>query len=168
MLGFGKKQVREGDYIFATIDEGGYSKVVVGYVNFAAMDRIKITGIYIKPIGLLDRARSGRITPRQQEVLRSPTPDNMIHIIIDRVEYGIFDDYLNSNNTSIVRISAKRYSEIETWVRDGYPELFSILLSPMDPRREDARQIFMEKYNSIYDSEFKQTITAVARQLRIL
>lgn len=167
MLGFGKKQVREGDYIFATIDEGGYSKIVVGYVNFTAMDRIKVTGIYIKPIGLLDRARSGRITPRQQEVLRSPTPDNMIHILIDRVEYGIFDDYINPHG-NILRISAKRYSEIETWVRDGYPELFSILLSPMDPRREEAKQIFMEKYNSIYDSEFKQTISAVARQLRIL
>ncbi|MEM2161671.1 MAG: hypothetical protein QXY85_06010 [Candidatus Nitrosocaldus sp.] len=167
MLGFGKKQVREGDYIFATIDEGGYSKIVVGYVNFTAMDRIKVTGIYIKPIGLLDRARGGRITPRQQEVLRSPTPDNMIHILIDRVEYGIFDDYINPHG-NILRISAKRYSEIETWVRDGYPELFSILLSPMDPRREEAKQIFMEKYNSIYDSEFKQTISAVARQLRIL
>ncbi|GBC73949.1 hypothetical protein HRbin04_01359 [archaeon HR04] len=167
MLGFGKKQVKEGDYIFATIDEGSYSKVVVGYVNFAEMDRIKATGIYIKPTGLLDRARSGRITPRQQEVLRSPTPDNIIHIIIDRVEYGIFDDYLKPNST-IVRISAKRYSEIETWVRDGYPELFSILLSPIDPRRDEARQIFMEKYNSIYDSEFKQTLSAVARQLRIL
>ncbi|MEO9365494.1 MULTISPECIES: hypothetical protein [Candidatus Nitrosocaldus] len=167
MLGFGKKQVKEGDYVFATIDEGSYSKVVLGYVNFAEMDRIKVTGIYIKPIGLLDRARSGRITQRQQEVLRSPTPDNIIHIIIDRVEYGIFDDYLKPNS-AIVRISAKRYSEIETWVRDGYPELFSILLSPIDPRREEARQIFMEKYNSIYDSEFKQTVSAVARQLRIL
>ncbi|MFN4336962.1 MAG: hypothetical protein ACK4FV_05210 [Candidatus Nitrosocaldus sp.] len=168
MLGFSKKQVREGDYIFASIDEGGYSKVVVGYVNFAEMDRLRVTGIYIKPIGLLERVRSGRITPRQQEVLRSPTPDNMIHILIDRVEYGIFDDYLKPNNTFIVRISAKRYSEIETWVRDGYPELFSILLSPLDPRREEARQIFMEKYNSIYDSEFKQTVSAIARQLRIL
>ena len=167
MLGFGKNQVKEGDYVFATIDEGSYSKVVLGYVNFAEMDRIKVTGIYIKPIGLLDRARSGRITQRQQEVLRSPTPDNIIHIIIDRVEYGIFDDYLKPNS-AIVRISAKRYSEIETWVRDGYPELFSILLSPIDPRREEARQIFMEKYNSIYDSEFKQTVSAVARQLRIL
>ncbi|GBC74452.1 hypothetical protein HRbin05_00493 [archaeon HR05] len=167
MLGFGKKQVKEGDYVFATIDEGSYSKVVLGYVNFAEMDKIKVTGIYIKPIGLLDRVRSGRITQRQQEVLRSPTPDNIIHIIIDRVEYGIFDDYLKPNS-AIVRISAKRYSEIETWVRDGYPELFSILLSPIDPRREEARQIFMEKYNSIYDSEFKQTVSAVARQLRIL
>ncbi|MCS6768048.1 MAG: hypothetical protein RMJ59_07185 [Candidatus Nitrosocaldus sp.] len=167
MLGFGKKQIKEGDYVFASVDEGDYSKVVVGYVNFAEMDRLRVTGIYIKPVGLIERARSGRITPRQQEVLRSPTPDNMIHMLIDRVEYGNFDDYLHSR-TFMVRIGAKRYSEIETWVRDGYPELFSILLSPMDPRREEAKQIFMDKYNSIYDSEFKQTISAIARQLRIL
>ncbi len=168
MFGFGKKQFREGEYVFSSINEGDYSRIVVGNVTFAQMDKLRVSGIYIKPIGLIEKLEQRRLTTRQQEVLRSPTPDTMIHILIDRVEYGIYDDYIQSSKAWITKISAKRYAEIEAWVRDGYPELFSILLSPIDPRKEEVREVFMAKYNSIYDSEFKQTVSAVARQLGIL
>jgi len=168
MFGFGKKQFREGDYIFASVSEGNYSNIITGNVTFAQMDKLKVSGIYIKPIGLIERLEQGRITARQQEVLRSPTPDNVIHVLINKVEYGIYNDYIQSNRAWITKISAKMYAEIETWVRDGYPELFSILLSPMDPRKDEAREIFMAKYNSLYDADFKQTLSAVARQLGIL
>lgn len=168
MFGLGKKNVfRDGDYIFTAVNEGNYCRVVVGLVEFGGPGKVKVAGLYIKPAGLLEKAESGKLGPRSAEVLRAPTPNNLIHMLIDKVESGDFHDYVDIENNVAVKIGAKRYTEIDNWIRSGFPELFSIILSPADPRREEARQVFMDRMNSIYDPELKQTVYAVARQLKI-
>jgi len=66
-----------------------------------------------------------------------------------------------------VKIGAKRYTEIDNWIREGFPELFSIILSPTDSRKDEARRVFIDRMNAMYDPELKQTVYAVARQLKI-
>ena len=168
MLGFGKKNVfKDGDYIFTSINEGNYSRIVVGLVEFAGLGKVKVAGLFIKPTGLIEKAESGKLGSRSVEVLRSPRPDSLIHVLIDKVESGDFHDYVDIDKSEAVKIGAKRYTEIDNWIREGFPELFSIILSPMDSRRDEAKQIFMQRMNAMYDPELKQTVYAVARQLKI-
>lgn len=100
------------------------------------------------------------------EVLRAPHPDNLIHILLDKVDSGDFRDYIDITD-SAVKIGPKRYTEIDTWLREGFPELFSVILSPSDQRREEAKKVFMERMNNMHDQELKQTVYAIARQLKI-
>ncbi|MEM2760288.1 MAG: hypothetical protein QXU32_09735 [Nitrososphaerales archaeon] len=167
MLGFGKKRsFKEGEYVFAISGSGDNLKIIVGLVEVPGENRIKVAGLYIKPTGLIEKVRSGRGGSRSMEVLRDPHPDNLIHILLDRVDHGDFHDYVDINN-STVKIGPKRYTEIDTWLREGFPELFSVILSPSDQRRDEAKKVFMERMNSIQDQELKQTVYAVARQLKI-
>jgi len=169
MFGFGKKNVfRDGDYIFTAVSEGNYSRIVVGLVEFGGIGKVKVAGLWIKPTGLIEKAQSGKLGPRSEEVLRSPRPDSLIHVLIDKVESGDFHDYIDTDNNEAVKIGAKRYTEIDNWIREGFPELFSIILSPTDSRKDEAKQIFMQRMNATYDPELKQTVYAVARQLKIL
>jgi hypothetical protein len=168
MFGFGKKNVfRDGDYIFSAIGEGDYNRIVVGLVEFGGPGTVKVAGLHFKPVGLIQKVQSGKLGPRSTEVLRSPTPDNVIHMLIDKVESGDFHDYIDVERNVSVKIGAKRYTEIDNWIREGFPELFSIILSQTDPRKEEAKQAFMDRMNAIHDPELKKTVYGVARQLKI-
>lgn len=168
MFGFKKSPFKDGDYVFTIISEGDSSRIVVGAVEFAEPNRLKVAGLYIKPTGLIEKVRSGRAGARSSEVLKSPNPDNLIHIMIDKVESGDFHDYVDIEHNIAVKIGAKRYTEIDNWIREGFPELFSIMLSPSDERKDEAKKVFMDKMHNMYDLELKQTVYAVARQLKLL
>lgn len=168
MFGFGKGGVfRDGDYVFATVAEGSYSKVIVGLVEFGGPGKIKVAGLYIRPVGLLERVQSGKAGAHFHDVLQSPTPNNLVHVMINRVEAGDFHDYIDTEQSKTVKIGAKRYTEIDNWIKEGFPELFSIMLSPDDQRREEAKKIFLDRMHNMHDQELKQTVYSVARQLRI-
>lgn len=167
MFGFGKRgSFKEGDYVFATTGSGDSLTIVVGVVEVPGDGRIKVAGLYIKPTGLVEKMRSGKGGSRSMEVLRAPHPDNLIHILLDKVDSGDFRDYIDITD-SAVKIGPKRYTEIDTWLREGFPELFSVILSPSDQRREEAKKVFMERMNNMHDQELKQTVYAIARQLKI-
>ncbi|MFQ5969111.1 MAG: hypothetical protein ACE5J2_01265 [Nitrososphaerales archaeon] len=168
MFGFKKSPFKDGDYVFTTIDENDSSRIVVGAVEFAGPDRLKVAGLYIKPTGLIRKVQSGKAGPRSLEVLKSPHPDNLIHIMIDKVESGDFHDYVDIQHSIVVKIGAKRYTEIDNWIREGFPELFSIMLSSSDERKDEAKKVFMDKMHNMYDLELKHTVYAVARQLKLL
>lgn len=167
MFGFGKKgPFREGDYAFIATGSNDSLKIIVGLVEVGGDRRIKVAGLYIKPTGLLEKIRSGKAGSRSMEVLSKPHPDNLIHILLNRVDFGDFHDYVDLNDTA-VKIGVKRYTEVDTWLREGFPELFSVMLSPSDQRRDEAIKVFMDRMNNMQDQELKQTVYAVARQLRI-
>lgn len=167
MFGFGKRgSFKEGDYVFATTGSGDSLIIVVGVVEVPGDGRIKVAGLYIKPTGLVEKMRSGKGGSRSMEVLRAPHPDNLIHILLDKVDSGDFHDYIDITD-SAVKIGPKRYTEIDTWLREGFPELFSVILSPSDQRREEAKKVFMERMNNMHDQELKRTVYAIARQLKL-
>lgn len=168
MFGIGKKSdFKDGDYIFVAVNDGEYSRIVVGLVEFGGLGRVKVAGLYIKPIGLIEKVRSGRLSMRVADVLKEPHPNNLIHVLIDKVESGDFHDYVDVDKNTAFKIGAKRYTEIDNWLREGFPELFSIILSSTATGKEDAKRVFMDKMNSMHDQELKQTVHAVAKQLKI-
>ena len=167
MFGLGKKSsFKEGNYIFAVTGSNDSLQIVVGVVEIPGEGRIKLAGLYIKPTGLIENTRSGKRGSRSIEVLSPPHPDNLIHILLDKVDFGDFHGYIDIDNNT-VNIGPKRYTEIDTWLRQGFPELFSMILSPTDQRRQEAVKTFVERMNNIQDQELKQTIYAVAHQLKI-
>jgi hypothetical protein len=167
MFGLGKKSsFKEGDYVFVATGSNESTKITVGVVEVPGERRIKIAGLYIKPTGLIEKIRTGRGGSRSMQVLKAPHPDNLIHILLDKVDSGDFHDYVDIND-SAVKIGPKRYTEIDNWLRQGFPELFSAILSPTDQRREEAKKVFMERMNNMQDPELKQTVYAIARQLKI-
>ncbi|RMF29058.1 MAG: hypothetical protein D6752_06610 [Candidatus Nitrosothermus koennekii] len=168
MFGFGKTSFKEGDYIFGTIYEGDYCSIIIGVVEFKHDNRLKIKGTHIKPIGLLEKVKSGKLPPRFNEVLKAPNPNNVIHILLNKVDTNDFEDYIDLTQfNSVEKINVKRFSEMDYWVKEGFPELFAMVLS-QDPRRDEARKMLIDKMNSIPDAEIKRTIYAIARQLKII
>lgn len=168
MFGLGKGSFKQGDYIFATIYEGDYCSIIVGVIEFKYEDRVKIKGLHIKPVGLLEKVKAGKATPRQIEVLRAPTSSNVIHILLNKIDVSEIEDYIElSKFNSIEKLNLKRFSEIDYWVKEGLPELFSMILSN-NPKYEEAKKMLIDKINSINDADIKKTVYAVAKQLHIL
>lgn len=168
MFGLGKGSFKSGDYIFGSIYEGDYCSIIVGLVIFKHDNRVKVKGMHIKPLGLLGKVKSGEVPPKFTEILKSPNPDNVIHILLNRIDMSEVEDYFDLTQfNDIERVNVKRFSEIDYWIKEGFPELFDIILSN-EPRRDEARKMLIDKMNAIPDADIKRTIYAVARQLKIL
>ncbi len=160
--------VKQGDYIFGTIYEGDYSSIIIGIVEFRYENRLKIKGMHVKPVGLIEKVRAGKANPRQVEVLKSPNSYNVIHILLNKVELNEIEDYIDLKQfNSIEKLNLKRFSEIDYWLREGFPELFATILSGGEGK-EEARKMLISKMNSINDADIKRTIYTIARQLKIL
>ena len=64
MFGFGKKGLKEGDFVFARRPDGEYNKIIFGAVTGVDGKKIGINGIIINPVGLknkLNRVRQVRV-----------------------------------------------------------------------------------------------------------
>jgi hypothetical protein len=167
MFGLGKGSVKGGDYIFGTIYEGDYCSIIVGLIEFKHDNRLKVKGVQIKPIGLLEKVKSGKM-PKFAQVLQAPNPDNIIHILLNKIDTNDVEDYIDLTQfNSVEKLNIKRFSEIDYWIKEGFSELFDIILS-QDPRREEARKMLIDKMNKIHDADIKRTVYAIARQLKIL
>ncbi len=168
MFGLGKGSVKGGDYIFGTIYEGDYCSIIVGLIEFKHDNRLKVKGVQIKPIGLLEKVKSGKMPPKFAQVLKAPNPDNVIHILLNKIDTNDVEDYIDLTQfNSVEKLNIKRFSEIDYWIKEGFSELFDIILS-QDPRREEARKMLIDKTNKIHDADIKRTVYAIARQLKIL
>ncbi len=167
MFGLGKGSVKGGDYIFGTIYEGDYCSIIVGLIEFKHDNRLKVKGVQIKPIGLLEKVKSEKM-PKFAQVLQAPNPDNIIHILLNKIDTNDVEDYIDLTQfNSVEKLNIKRFSEIDYWIKEGFSELFDIILS-QDPRREEARKMLIDKMNKIHDADIKRTVYAIARQLKIL
>ncbi len=59
MLGFGKKGLKEGDFIFARQPDGEYNKIIFGVVTGVQGTKIGVNGIIINPVGLKNKIEQG-------------------------------------------------------------------------------------------------------------
>jgi len=81
MLGFGKKGLKEGDFIFARQPDGEYNKIIFGAVTGVQGTKIGINGIIINPVGLKNKIEQGKAGARSVEILKNPNPDNCIQML---------------------------------------------------------------------------------------
>jgi hypothetical protein len=166
---FRRGRIKRGDYLFVVKKDQSYNTLVIGRAESVNGDRIQIRGTYIRPIGLIERVKSGHAEGRPKEVLDNPDPNNCIFMLIDKVESGNFDEEIDRNSSKIVWINEKRYYVLDGWVRENLPDMFSnVLRASSEQERLQARATLLEKMNSLYEKDLKDHLYAVVRSTKIL
>jgi hypothetical protein len=166
---FGRGRIRRGDYLFVVKKDQSYNTLIIGRAEEVNGDRIQIRGTYIRPVGLIERVKSGRAEGRPREVLDNPDPNNCIFMLIDKVESGNFSEEVDRNSSKIIWINEKRYYVLDGWVRENLPVMFSdVLRASNEQERLQARATLLEKMNSLYEKDLKDHLYAVARSTKIL
>jgi hypothetical protein len=161
--------IKPGQYAFVVQKDGKYNKIIIGRIRSINGSRVHIIGTYVRPLGLIERIESGRASGRPIEVLNNPDPNNCIFILIDRVEAGRFDEEVDQSISRVVWINESRYLVLDGWVKENLPDIFAAALSSStEESRAQARQILIEKMDSLYEQELKDHVYAVARSAKIL
>ena len=58
---------------------------------------------------------------------------------------------------------------MDGWIRENLPDMFAdVLRANSDDQRLQAREILLEKMNSLYEKDLKDHLYAVARSTKIL
>lgn len=166
---FGRGRIKTGDYLFIVKKEQNYNNLIIGKAQSVKGTRILIRGTYVRPIGLIERVQSGRVTGRPQEVLNNPDPNNCIFMLIDKVETGTFDQEIDQSTSSVTWINEKRFYVLDGWIRENLPDMFAdVLRASTEHDRLQARDILLEKMNSLYEKDLKDHLYAVARSTKVL
>jgi hypothetical protein len=165
---FGRGKIKPGDHVFIVQDDPPAKSIVIGKVQSVDGDLLSINGTKIKPIGLLERVNAGRAIGRPREVLENPDPNNCIFMLIDRVETQSFNEEVNRNYSKVIWINERRYYVLDGWIKENLPDIFASVLSAAGDEKLEAREMLLEKMNSIYEKDLKEHLYAVARSTRVL
>jgi len=169
MLGFGKKGLKEGDFIFARQPDGEYNKIIFGAVTGVQGTKIGVNGIIINPIGLRNKIEQGKAGTRSIEILKNPNPDNCIFTLIYRIEYDNFNEVVDLDKQRVLQIPNRVYATLDGWIRESLPELINNVLSlPPGSERDEAKRILKQRMDTLFDKSLKRTLYAVCRSLKIL
>ena len=169
MLGFGKKGLKEGDFIFARQPDGEYNKIIFGVVTGVQGTKIGVNGIIINPIGLRNKIEQGKAGTRSIEILKNPNPDNCIFTLIYRIEYDNFNEVVDLDKQRVLQIPNRVYATLDGWIRESLPELINnVLFLPPGSERDEAKRILKQRMDTLFDKSLKRTLYAVCRSLKIL
>ena len=169
MLGFGKKGLKEGDFIFARQPDGEYNKIIFGVVTGVQGTKIGVNGIIINPIGLRNKIEQGKAGTRSIEILKNPNPDNCIFTLIYRIEYDNFNEVVDLDKQRVLQIPNRVYATLDGWIRESLSELINNVLSlPPGSERDEAKRILKQRMDTLFDKSLKRTLYAVCRSLKIL
>ena len=169
MLGFGKKGLKEGDFIFARQPDGEYNKIIFGVVTGVQGTKIGVNGIIINPIGLRNKIEQGKAGTRSIEILKNPNPDNCIFTLIYRIEYDNFNEVVDLDEQQVLQIPNRVYATLDGWIRESLSELINNVLSlPPGSERDEAKRILKQRRDTLFDVSLKRTLYSVCRSLKIL
>jgi len=169
MLGFGKKGLKEGDFIFARRPDGEYNKIIFGAVTGVVGKKIGVNGIIINPVGLKNKVEQGKAGSRAIEILKNPNPDNCIHLLIYRIEHENFNDIVDLDKEQVLELPNRVYATLEGWIREALSELTNAVLSlPPGSERDEAKRILKQRMDTLFDKSLKRTLYSVCRSLKIL
>ena len=119
---FGRGRIKRGDYVFSAQNDNDSHNLVIGRVHEINGKKLSVLGSFIRPVGLMERVKSGVVQGRPAQVLQDPDPNNCIFMLIDRVESGAFSDEIDLGNTKTTWINEKRY----WYSMAGYARIFQI------------------------------------------
>jgi len=169
MLGFGKKGLKEGDFIFARQPDGENNKIIFGAVTGVQGTKIGVNGIIINPVGLKNKIEQGKAGARSAEILKNPNPDNCIQMLIYRIEHDNFNEIIDLNEHQVLELPNRVYATLEGWIRESLSELVNNLLSLLPGSDSDeAKRILIQRMDTLFDKSLKRTLYAVCRSLKIL
>jgi hypothetical protein len=166
---FGKSKLRPGNFVFVVRRDENSNYVIIGKIISDHDKVLRVRGTYLKPVGLLERIRSGRARGKPVEAINNPEPDNCIFFIIDRLDTGDFDDIIDPKIDKVIPINENRYFVLDGWIKESFSDLFSnYFSSSSDEEKSVARTVLIKKMNSLMSQELKEHVYAVARSSRIL
>ncbi len=167
---FGRKPtLKEGVHVFSIKPSGEYNDFIIGVVTGVDRRKIGVNGILVDMAGLKNKVSQGKTGQRSEEILKNPTPDNVIMGLIYRVEHDNYTGVLDLDEDRCDVIPPKVYSVIEGWIRESLPELLNnvLSLSPGD-ERDEAKRVVRHRMDTLLDKSLKRTLYSVCRSLRIL
>jgi len=167
---FGKKpELKEGLHVFSVKKNGEYYDFIFGVVTGIQGRRVGVNGVIVNPVGLKNKISQGKAGKRSEEILKNPTPDNVILAMVYRVEHENFAEVLNLDEDKCDLIPPKVYAMIDGWIRESLPELINNVLSLSDgPERDRAKRVLRQKMDSLVDKKLKGTLYSICRSLKIL
>ena len=167
---FGRKpQLKEGVHVFSTRKNGEYEDFIFGAVTGVEGRKVGVTGVIVNPVGLKNKIAQGKAGERSLEILKRPTPDNVILALVYRIEHENFANILDLDEDRCDMIPPKVYQLLDGWVRESLSELVNNVLSlPDGPERDQAKRILKQKMDSLIDKNLKRTLYSVCRSLKVL
>jgi hypothetical protein len=167
---FGRKpQLKEGIHVFSTKKNGEYNDFIFGVVTGVEGRKVGVNGVIVDPVGLKNKITQGKAGERSVEILKRPTPDNVILALVYRVEHENFAEVLDLDQDRCDLIPPKVYSMLDGWIRESIPELVNNVLSlPDGPERDQAKRVLRQKMDSLVDKKLKRTLYSICRSLKIL
>lgn len=166
---FGMSKLRPGNFVFIVKRDENSNYVIIGKIVSDNDKVFRVRGTFIKPVGLLERIRSGRAQGKPVDALTNPEPNNCIFFIIDKLDTGDFEDTIDPRIDKVIPINENRFFVLDGWVKESFSELFSnYFSSTSDEDKSEARSILIKKMNSLMSQELKEHVYAVARSSRIL
>jgi len=167
---FGKKpQLKEGLHVFSVKKNGDYYDFIFGVITGLEGRKVGVNGVIVNPVGLKNKISQGKAGERSVEILKHPTPDNIILAMVYRVEHENFAEVLDLDQDRCDLIPPKVYATLDGWVRESLPELVNNILSlPDGPEKDQAKRILSQKRDSLVDKKLKRTLYSISRSLKIL
>ena len=156
-------------HVFSIKKNGEYNDFIFGVVTGIEGRKVGVNGIIINPVGLKNKVSQGKAGERSVEILKHPTPDNVILAMVYRVEHENFAEVLDLDQDKCDLIPPKVYASIDGWIRESLPELVNNILSlPEGPERDQAKGVLRQKMDSLVDRNLKRTLYSISRSLKIL
>jgi len=167
---FGKKPVlKEGTYIFSTKPNGEFFDFIFGAVTGIEDNKVGINGVIVNPVGLKNKLSQGKTGERSREILKFPTPDNVVLALVYRVEHENYTAVLNLDEDKCDLIPPKVFEMLDGWIRESLPEFINNVLSlPDGPERDEAKRVVKHRMDTLENKHLKRTLYSVCRSLKIL
>lgn len=167
---FGKKpELKEGTHVFSIKKNGEYNDFIFGVVTGVEGRKVGLNGVLVNPVGLKNKISQGKAGERSIEILKNPTPDNVVLALVYRVEHDNFADVIDLDKDKCDMLPPKIYAMLDGWIRESLPELINNVLSlAPGAERDEAKRVLKHRMDTLNDKTLKRTLYSVCRSLRIL
>ncbi|HJU14058.1 MAG TPA: hypothetical protein VJ792_06330 [Candidatus Nitrosotalea sp.] len=169
MFLFEKKGWKEGDYIFASQQNGEYKDIIIGMVAGVENSKVGVNGIIVNPVGLKNKIAQGKAGPMSVDAIKNPDPKDAVYALIYRVEHDNFTGIFDEKTDRLIKLQKNTYNILTGWIRESIPELINNVLSlPDGPERDQAKRLVKQRMDTLYDKDLKRYMYSVCRSLKIL
>jgi len=167
---FGKKlALKEGVHVFSTKKNGDYNDFIFGTISGIDGKKVGINGVIVNPVGLKNKIAQGKSGERSQEILQFPTPDNVVHALVYRIEYENYAEVIDLDKDKCDLIPPQVYAMLDGWVRESLSEFLNNVLSlPLGSERDEAKRVLKSRMDSLIDKNLRRALYSVCRSLKIL